>query len=160
MSYFNTEHPVVTFIDTTVFEYFNLTNHRKNRHDPRYYVGINTKTVVVVGNNLKLDFYFYQYLTNGYRPSFIEMHFKFCELVADSFIGPTLKRAFKNRTCPYPPGVYDLEDLSLAYVPKGFPFTKGRIIANLTYTERGSSRYVGHGYIDIELKVAKNKKPK
>ncbi|XP_026741676.1 uncharacterized protein LOC113503783 [Trichoplusia ni] len=136
-----------------------------NRHDPRYYVGINTKTLVVVGNNIKLDFYFYQFLTNRYRPSFIEMHFKFCELVADSFIGATLKRAFNDRTCPYPPGIYDLENLSLAYVPKGFPFTKGRIICNLTMTERsGTTKYVGHGYIDIEVKVAKNinreKKPK
>ncbi|KAJ8712084.1 hypothetical protein PYW07_004926 [Mythimna separata] len=104
-------------------------------------------------NKLKIDFYFYQFLSNRYQPSFVEMHFKFCDMIqSDTIFGPALLTAMGS-TCPYPPGIYDLKNMSIPYVPKNFPFTKGRIYCNATLTEGGVTRAIGHGHIDVEVKT-------
>ncbi|KAJ8712083.1 hypothetical protein PYW07_004925 [Mythimna separata] len=104
MSYFDTERPVVDWYDKTAFRYFILISKRLNRQDPRHYVEVRIHTLFTMSNKFKLDFYFYQFLTNRYRPSFVEMHLPFCDMMqSDTIFGPTMLRAMGDKTCPYPP---------------------------------------------------------
>ncbi|KAJ8714849.1 hypothetical protein PYW08_004830 [Mythimna loreyi] len=106
-----------------------------------------------MNNSLTLDFYFYQFLTNRYQPSFVEMHFKFCDMInADPFFGASMRRALGGN-CPYPPGEYDMTNLSIPFVPKSFPFVKGRIYCNVSFVNGGVTLPVGGGSIDMEIKI-------
>ncbi|XP_061723659.1 uncharacterized protein LOC133529873 [Cydia pomonella] len=99
----------------------------------------------------RADFYFYQFLSNEYRRSFVEMHFRWCFLIHnDPFFGAPMKQGKLKEPCPYPPGDYHMYNMSIptAAIPSGFPFTKGRIFGNLTH----NGNDVFGGYIDMELK--------
>ncbi|KAJ8714848.1 hypothetical protein PYW08_004829 [Mythimna loreyi] len=159
ITYISTEHPVVEWIDTKYFKNFTLLSKRISREDPKYYVEVYVHTLFKLDNNLKPSFYFYQFLTNRYRPSFVEMHFSFCEMMnSDTFFGETMRNAIPGRKCPFPPGEYDLKNMSIPYVPRGFPFAKGRIYCNVSFADGGVTKHIGRGSIDMEIKVAKLRK--
>ncbi|KAJ8712080.1 hypothetical protein PYW07_004922 [Mythimna separata] len=131
-----------------------MISKRLNRQDPRHFVDIQVQTLVTVSNNFKLDFYFYQFSTNRYQPSFVEMHFKFCDMMQfDTIFGSAMLTAAGGQKCPYPPAFYDLKNMTISYVPKNFPFTKGRIYCNGTLTEGGVIRDVFRGSVDLEVKT-------
>ncbi|XP_059057816.1 uncharacterized protein LOC131851343 [Achroia grisella] len=151
IQYFSTEHPNITYWDTNYFEYVNVSSRRHSRKDPFYYVDIHAKTVVTIGNNFTGNFYFYEFLSNQYKRGFVEMHFKFCDLVLNNkFFGAAMKKNIK--TCPLPVGEHHLYNMTIPIeqVPRGFPFTKGRIYVNGTVTD--TNKVVVAGYIDLELK--------
>ncbi|KAL0831006.1 hypothetical protein ABMA28_001892 [Loxostege sticticalis] len=97
-----------------------------------------------------VDFYFYEYLSNMYKRGFIEMHFNWCELMNDNFFGAPMRQGKLSGPCPYPPGAYNLYNMSIdiRVIPRSFPFTKGRIYANVSYKHI----FIGAGYIDMEVK--------
>ncbi|XP_063542090.1 uncharacterized protein LOC134750777 [Cydia strobilella] len=150
--YFITERAVITHRSPKYVSYINFTATRKNRRrSPMYYVDIHYNSLVPFDDNLQVDFWFYQFLSNEYRRSFVEMHFRWCSLIHDDpFFGAAMKQGKLNEPCPYPPGDYHMYNMSIptAAIPPGFPFTKGRIFANLTH----NGNDVFGGYIDMELK--------
>ncbi|KAJ8712075.1 hypothetical protein PYW07_004917 [Mythimna separata] len=110
-------------------------------------------------NTMRIDFFVYQFLTNRYQPSFVELHFQLCDLInLDPVIGKVVLKALGGRKCPYPPGIYDMKNLSIPIVPRGFPFTKGRIYINVSITASGTMENVGQAHIDMEVKTANIKK--
>ncbi|PZC71920.1 hypothetical protein B5X24_HaOG212261 [Helicoverpa armigera] len=151
----NTERPKIIEFNKKYVSNLTLSSRRVSRRDERHYVELYIETLFTITNNFKLDFYFYQFLTNRYQPSFVEVHFNFCELLEKDrlFFGPALKKALGNHTCPIPPGNYDLRNMSILETPNGFPFTKGRIYCNGSVTENGVSHFVLYASIDMELKT-------
>ncbi|KAI5652124.1 hypothetical protein NE865_00462 [Phthorimaea operculella] len=159
VTYLSLEHPTVPFFHTKYLSGVNVSASRRGRSNPVYYVSINFYVHVYFGNNVSIDFFFYEWLSNRYQPSFVEMRFKFCNLVhKDSFFGPAFKQGQLNRPCPYPPGPYNLKNMTInpEVIPKAFPFRKGRIIVNVTLLT--TMEQVVHGYIDMELKQINRKK--
>ncbi|KAL4705178.1 hypothetical protein ACJJTC_018424, partial [Scirpophaga incertulas] len=151
--YISTEHPSVLYYNPKYFAYANLTSQRYGRTNPFYYVGFHYENLVPMSNNLTVHFYFLEYLSNVYKRSFVEMHFKFCDLIhKDNFFGAPMRQGKLLGSCPYPPGKYNLYNMSIdiRVIPPGFPFTKGRIFANLTGTH--NKDLWGNGYIDMEVK--------
>ena len=51
-----------------------------------------------------------------------------------------------------------MKNLSIPYVPRGFPFSKGRIYCNLSLITSGVSKTIFYGSIDLEIKIARLKK--
>ena len=51
-----------------------------------------------------------------------------------------------------------MQNMTIPYVPKGFPFNKGRILCNISLIQGGSPKLVAYGSIDMEVKVAKIKR--
>ncbi|XP_073961956.1 uncharacterized protein [Choristoneura fumiferana] len=116
-----------------------------------YFVDLHVTALTHFGTEIKVDFYFYEFLSNEYRRGFVEMHFSLCDLIhKDKFFGAAMRQGKLRQPCPYPPGDYHMYNMSIPSVaiPPGFPFTKGRIYANAT---RGQD-YVLCGHIDMELK--------
>ncbi|KAI8439118.1 hypothetical protein MSG28_012976 [Choristoneura fumiferana] len=218
--YILTEHAVITHLNSSYVCYTNFTSKRHGRRSPMYYVDIHYRSLVPFDNTFKADFYFYEFLSNEYRRGFVEMHFKWCDLIhKDPFFGAAMNQGKFRRPCPFPPNQklkrgsntqgrcwnnyeiilspYHLSPKIFMYIPKsvnestpvlillralvpcaqqraqqhghmhtqddyhmynmsipsaaippGFPFTKGRIYANVTH--RGYD--VFGGYIDMELK--------
>ncbi|CAB3230194.1 unnamed protein product [Arctia plantaginis] len=104
-------------------------------------------------NTIRMDFYFYEYLTNRYRPSFVELHFGFCDMLEkDSIFGSQIKRHRENLTCPYPPRQYNLTKMSVTFIPKNFPFQRGRIYLNITRHENDKKALYVSAHIDMEIK--------
>ncbi|XP_059057809.1 uncharacterized protein LOC131851336 [Achroia grisella] len=159
IQYFSTEHPRILYYDRNIVEYANLTSRRVSRKDPFYYVDFNARTLTSLGNNVTVNFYFFEFLTNVYKRGFIEMHFRGCDFInKDSFFAGALRRQANSSIlaqCPYPKGNYHFHNMSipLSQVPRGFPFTKGRIYCNLTITD--TDIVFGSGYIDLELKTTR-----
>ncbi|XP_028171000.1 uncharacterized protein LOC114360477 [Ostrinia furnacalis] len=128
-----------------------MTSQRYGRSNPFYYVGLHFSTSKWIDNNVSLDFYFYEYLSNVYKRGFIEMHFKLCNLIhKDKFFGAAMKQGKFSQPCPYPPGEYHLYNMTINHlsIPRSFPFNEGRIYCNISYFKR----LVAAGYIDMELK--------
>ncbi|KAJ8712085.1 hypothetical protein PYW07_004927 [Mythimna separata] len=152
------EHAVVLWYDKTYAKNITVFSRRFNRQDPKYYMHLYVHSLITLDNSLKVDFYFYQFLTNRYRPSFVELHFKLCDMVKyDELFGAELQRSVGDLTCPFPPGEYHLHNLSFQYVPKSFPFVKGRIYCNVSLNVGGVTKLIANGSSDMEIKVARIK---
>ncbi|XP_073961958.1 uncharacterized protein [Choristoneura fumiferana] len=101
--YMAAERPVVTFINRNYISYANITSFRYGRRNPQYYVNLHMSTTFTVGNNVTVSFWFYEYYSSQYRRSFLEMSFKWCNLVyKDTFFGPALRRNLP-KSCPHKP---------------------------------------------------------
>ncbi|XP_060803703.1 uncharacterized protein LOC106129111 [Amyelois transitella] len=154
-----TEHPKVYEFNRKYVTYANLTTTRYGRRDPVYYVGLHFHSLYSFGNNWTVDFYFYQFLSNEYKRSFVEMHFGWCDLIKkDKFFGQAMNqgRFLEQPKCPFAPGYYHLYNMTVPVtsIPWNFPFTKGRIYANVTAT--GTGEILARGYINMELKPCKH----
>ncbi|KAL0829738.1 hypothetical protein ABMA28_003232 [Loxostege sticticalis] len=115
-----------------------------------YHVETHFLTTIWLDKFLRADFYFYEYLTGVYKRGFFELHLNFCQLIKNPLFGPMMKQRNLTGPCPYPPGEYHFYNMTVAgtAVPKGFPFTKGRLYANATY----KNIFIASGYLDIEIK--------
>ncbi|XP_059057778.1 uncharacterized protein LOC131851308 [Achroia grisella] len=155
IQYFSTERPSILYSDPHYLPYVNLTSQRYSRKDPFYYVDLHFHLAVPFGHNTTVHFYFYEFLTNQYKRGFIEMHMTFCDLVhKDLFFGAAMRKHLPP-SCPIPSGPHHLYNMTIPIeqVPKGFPFTKGRIYCNITENIR--NKIIVAGYIDMELKYAR-----
>ncbi|XP_073961919.1 uncharacterized protein [Choristoneura fumiferana] len=151
--YLATERPVLLYVDSKYYSYVNFTTTRFGRRNPLYYVNLHYTSLFTFDNNLTVSFWFYEYYSSQYRRSFLEMSFKWCNLVyKDMFFGPALRRNLP-KSCPHKPGDYHLVNmtLSISAMPS-FPFTKGRIYCNMTLRQET----IVAGYIDMELKRKRN----
>ncbi|XP_059057815.1 uncharacterized protein LOC131851342 [Achroia grisella] len=151
IQYFSTEHPKIYYLDTNHIEYANVTARRHGRKDPFYYVDIHARTHVALGNNYTAHFYFFEFLSNQYKRGFIEMHFRYCDLILNNkFFGAAMKKNLPA-ICPFPKGEYHLYNMTIPIeeVPRVFPFTRGRIYVNLTILD---ADVVMAAYIDLEVK--------
>ncbi|CAK1550362.1 unnamed protein product [Leptosia nina] len=142
------ERPVVSYVNSKHFVFFNMTSRRLNRKSP-YYMSIHAHTKKVIDYNSIIHLHYYELLTNQYKPTFVEFHIKMCDLQKDELvIGASMVRALEamlksmppaerptNSTkCPYPPGIYHLVNVSSprSILYKSFPFSRGRIFINVT----------------------------
>ncbi|XP_059057812.1 uncharacterized protein LOC131851340 [Achroia grisella] len=147
------ERPRIEYVDREYIPYSNVTSLRHNRKDQFYYVNIHMMLAVPFGNNVTMHFYFYEWLTNQYKRGFIEMHLPACILIhKNKFFGTALRGYFPS-TCPIPVGDYHLYNMTVPVdqIPRGFPFTKGRIYCNITIDN--NNKLIGSAHIDIELKT-------
>ncbi|XP_053619328.1 uncharacterized protein LOC128680308 [Plodia interpunctella] len=107
-----------------------------------------------------VDMYIYELLTNVYKRSFVEFHFGICDLIKkDHFFGKPLNQGRAlHETCPFSPGPYSFYNMTVpvASIPLSFPFTKGRIYANISSADSGV--LIGSGHINMELKRCKPKR--
>ncbi|KAJ8712078.1 hypothetical protein PYW07_004920 [Mythimna separata] len=161
VTYISVEHPQVTYYNPKFLVYANLTSVRYGRANPIYYVGLNLHLLIPFDSSIYIDVYFYELLTNQYKRSFIEMHFNWCYLTEkDMFFGAAMRAGGLNSTCPHQPGAYNLVNMTInpSVIPKGFPFTKGRIYANFTHPK--TKARVGDGYIDMRVATIETKNPK
>ncbi|KAH9635949.1 hypothetical protein HF086_015523 [Spodoptera exigua] len=105
-----------------------------------------------------IDVYFYELLSNQYKRSFVEMHFDWCYLVEkDLFFGAAVRAGGYKGGCPHPPGKVNLYNMTInpAYIPRGFPFTRGRIYANFSTTK--TKERVAEGHIDMRIATVEAK---
>ncbi|XP_026741904.1 uncharacterized protein LOC113503959, partial [Trichoplusia ni] len=161
IQYLSVEHPKVTYYNPKYLRYANLTTIRYGRSNPIYYVGLNLDLVVPFDSSIYIDVYFYELLTGQYKRSFIEMHFNWCHLVEkDMFFGAAMRTAGLTKPCPHGPGPINLQNMTVNpnAIPSGFPFTRGRIIANFTHPK--TKTRVGDGFIDMKLAYVDKKHAK
>ncbi|KAJ8714847.1 hypothetical protein PYW08_004828 [Mythimna loreyi] len=161
VTYISVEHPRVSYYNPKFLTYANLTSVRYGRANPIYYVGLNFENILPFDTSIYIDVYFYELLTNQYKRSFIEFHFNWCYLVEkDMFFGSAIRSAGLTRPCPHLPGQYNLLNMTInpSVIPRGFPFTRGRIYANFTHPKTKSR--VADGYIDMRLASIETKNPK
>ncbi|KAI8439116.1 hypothetical protein MSG28_012974 [Choristoneura fumiferana] len=196
-----TERAKITYVNSSYLSFVNISAKRHNRRSTLYYVDLHYDQLVPFDDSIRVDFYFYEFLSNEYRRGFVEMHFGWCKLIhEDPFFGAAMNQGKLREPCPFPPkhhdqsvtkkkvpwivrkpsvdaqgclacdmtkaelhfvvrrmlhaatakGDYHMYNMSIpsAAIPPGFPFTKGRIYANLT--QRGN--FVFGGHIDMELR--------
>ncbi|XP_073961957.1 uncharacterized protein [Choristoneura fumiferana] len=157
--YILTQRPAVTYFNKTYIAYIKVSSQRHGRSNPLYYVDIHYKSVVPFDNEFKVDFYFFELLSNEYRRGFVEMHFKWCDLIhKNPFFGAPMRQGKLLKPCPYPPDVYDMYNMTIPSlaIPPGFPFTKGRIFANVSH--HGNAVYCGHMDMELKEKIVKPEK--
>ncbi|KAI5639786.1 hypothetical protein NE865_07686 [Phthorimaea operculella] len=152
------EHPNVTYINSRYIGYLNQTIRRYHRRDPVYYYDLHFVALVAIDNFVKIEFFFYEWLTNQYKPTFVEMRFRWCDLIhKDKFFGAAMRQGKLAKPCPHPAGEYHLYNMTVpgAAIPFSFPFNRGRIYCTLT-----DSRYnvtIATLYVDMEIKTVNRK---
>ncbi|XP_075980771.1 uncharacterized protein LOC142979624 [Anticarsia gemmatalis] len=152
ITYINVEHPRVTYINPKFLTFANLTTTRYSRSNPIYYVGLHFETLVPFDSNIIVDVYMFELLTNVYKRTFVEFHFNWCHLVEkDLFFGSAMRQGKLLKPCPHMPGAYNLVNMTIhpEFIPKGFPFTRGRIYAN--FTQAKTKIRISDGYIDMHI---------
>ncbi|XP_047032392.1 uncharacterized protein LOC124639183 [Helicoverpa zea] len=160
ITYISVEHPRITYFNPDFIYYANLTATRYGRKNPIYYVALNLHTVTPFNSSIYVDMYFYELLTNQYKRSFIEFHFDWCYLVEkDMFFGSSMRKGGLDIPCPHM-GPLRMSNMTInpSVIPKGFPFTRGRIYANLSHPK--TKTRVGDAYIDMRLTTIDIKDPK
>ncbi|XP_049865530.1 uncharacterized protein LOC126366464 [Pectinophora gossypiella] len=166
VTYLSVERPAVNYFNSAYITYIKLISKRYGRSNPVYYTSLLFDARVYFGNNVTIDFYFFEFLSNRYQRSFVEMHFKLCDMVhKDPFFGAPMRRGGLEKPCPWSPGKYHLYNMTVPSqaIPRGFPFRKGRIFANLSFTfPKGKIPYTGARLawlqIDMEVRQADVKK--
>ncbi|KAJ0174851.1 hypothetical protein K1T71_009959 [Dendrolimus kikuchii] len=158
ITYLSTEHPTVTYVDNKIASNVSFTATRYARKNPVYYLGLSFNLLVPVGNNISMDFYFYEFLSNVYKRSFVEMHYKLCDLITkDIFFGAALRQNPKfAKGCPLLPNNYNMVNMSIppTSIPSSFPFRNRRIALNITRFKR----LIAAEHIDMEIKKFRKKR--
>ncbi|XP_039747191.1 uncharacterized protein LOC120624612 [Pararge aegeria] len=105
-----------------------------------YYINIESTLKQEWNNNVTLHLIFNQYLHNEYRRSFIELHYKFCDLLKDEkFFAPRIIQY--GIKCPLPIGTYRFTNLTIPMeeFPSVFPYERTRIDIESTITSTSES---------------------
>ncbi|CAH2266415.1 jg1012 [Pararge aegeria aegeria] len=106
-----------------------------------YYINIESTLKQEWNNNVTLHLIFNQYLHNEYRRSFIELHYKFCDLLKDEkFFAPRIIQY--GIKCPLPIGTYRFMNLSISLeeFPSVFPYERARI--DVVYATTNTSEII------------------
>ncbi|XP_039760367.1 uncharacterized protein LOC120633995 [Pararge aegeria] len=168
MMFFSMERPQVLFFDKEYYSSVIFKSKLINRRDPIHYVTVNYTSKKVMNNDFEVSLYFYQLLSNVYKRSFVEIHYKLCDvLLKDPIVGeafregyyrvPEKERMLSVLKCPFPPGLYSYIDMriSLAALVDTFPFQEGRVYCNVT----NKGRPTGRASLDFHIKpLPKTKK--
>ncbi|CAB3246992.1 unnamed protein product [Arctia plantaginis] len=102
---------------------------RRNGRNSDYALSVEFTSKHGMGNNnVSIHLIFYEYLHNEYRPSFVEMHYKICDLILkDTIFGPVIRRSGMT-VCPLPAGRYHMMNLTFnEEFPSIWPFEKGKL---------------------------------
>ncbi|CAB3246994.1 unnamed protein product [Arctia plantaginis] len=118
---------MVRQFDTNYVEDVILKTRRNGRRSEYVFSIEFTSKHFWANNNVSLHFIFYEYLHNEYRPSFVEMHYKICDLILkDMLLGPVVRKAGIT-VCPLPPGRYRMMNMTFnREFPSVWPFEKGK----------------------------------
>ncbi|XP_047987087.1 uncharacterized protein LOC125226947 [Leguminivora glycinivorella] len=111
------------------------------------------KLLADFGNEFRVNTYIYEFLSNEYRPSIIEFHYKICDAFDNpkfNVFKPIYQQYVNASSCPFPKGEYNFMNISVPNMPllKTFPLRKGRMFTTVLHRE---DRVV-EGYIDIVIK--------
>ncbi|XP_061711676.1 uncharacterized protein LOC133520973 [Cydia pomonella] len=103
----------------------------------------------------RIDIYLYEFLSNEYRRSFVEMHYRACDFIMkDNTFGNIFAARMPEvfRKCPFPQAEYHLVNLSYPDVPllKTFPFQKGRLFVSFSVPK--TKELLVETYIDVLIK--------
>ncbi|KAI5645296.1 hypothetical protein NE865_02844 [Phthorimaea operculella] len=125
--YISIEYPQITHLNPKIISYANSSVRRYSRKDPVYYYELHANVLVPLDNKFSYQFYFYkEWMPNVYKPTFLEMHYKHCDLLEkDKLFGRTMRQGKLSGPCPHPPGEYHLYNMSVpsAELPESFPFS-------------------------------------
>ncbi|GBP24101.1 hypothetical protein EVAR_27325_1 [Eumeta japonica] len=104
------ERPSVKYINPEYVKWGNFTIIRYGRRS-LYYLNIEGHIKHSWGNNVTVEFLFFERMSNEYRPSFVQWKWKMCDgVLNDPYIGRILSRGgLANKTCPYPAPEHGLE---------------------------------------------------
>ncbi|XP_023943404.2 uncharacterized protein LOC112049657 [Bicyclus anynana] len=161
--YFSVERPIIQMIDRSYLPAAAFKSKLLSRRDPVHYVTVNFTIVNPLNNSYLISFYFYQLLSNVYKRSFVELHFKICDLLEkDEILGDALRQGYLNvpraerllptLKCPLPPGSYSLLNMRfrLSALVETFPFQEGRVMFNVS-EPRG--KLICCATVDFQLKA-------
>ncbi|XP_052750923.1 uncharacterized protein LOC128200708 [Galleria mellonella] len=149
------ERVYISYLNHKYVEYAKA-NIRRYRRGGDYYLNGEAKTLDTWVNNVSVHLVFTEYLHNEYRRSFIEFHYKLCDLLdKDGMIGGILVKT--GYTCPlhkrrnnksHHQGVYRFGNLSIQTdnFPNVWPFEKGGVNVEFAMTSTGES--IGSGYLN------------
>ncbi|GBP57947.1 hypothetical protein EVAR_40807_1 [Eumeta japonica] len=144
--------PKLIYYNPRYFSSTNITSRRYSRGDV-YYLDINFELKEPIGNNVSSVFVLYEYRDHTYRQTFLELGFRFCDLLLkNKLFGKPLRKA-GIRNCPMAPGAYNLVNMTAAMedVPDAWAvYPKGRVYVNLTMVE--SRELIFSSSVDYELK--------
>ncbi|XP_028166125.1 uncharacterized protein LOC114356929 [Ostrinia furnacalis] len=105
------ERPHLEYVNEKYLENVSIYCSRFGRNSP-YYVNIIGRNTYTWTNNVTVNLIFYEYLHNEYRRSFVEFHFKLCDMVnSDPYVGAMIANA--GITCPVPPVMHYLVNMSI-----------------------------------------------
>ncbi|XP_073945794.1 uncharacterized protein [Choristoneura fumiferana] len=104
-----------------------------------YYLNMEGVTKHTWGNNVTVHLIFYEYLHNEYKRSFVEMHFKGCDMIKnDPYVGGAIAAitARIGLPCPAPAGFYKLMNITIPAedFPNVWPFEKCKVEVILEQT--------------------------
>ncbi|KAJ8725389.1 hypothetical protein PYW08_003572 [Mythimna loreyi] len=128
------------------YVYTNATvNVRRYGRKSRYYINVEGVTKHTWTNNMTFTLVVTQLLHNEYRPSFVELKYKLCDLInKEPFVGECLKHV--GVVCPLPAGYHNIMNITAntENFPSVFPFEHGRIEVLLSLTDTKEHAFMFH----------------
>ncbi|XP_063832547.1 uncharacterized protein LOC135081688 isoform X2 [Ostrinia nubilalis] len=121
---------------------------RYGRNSPYYMniIGVNKHTW---GNNVTINLVLHEYLHNEYRRSFVEFHFKLCDMInSDPYVGAMVANV--GITCPVPPKLQRLVNMTVPSTVNfkfKWPFKKCMAQVEFALTSTGESMAMGNFYL-------------
>ncbi|XP_050550037.1 uncharacterized protein LOC118267729 isoform X2 [Spodoptera frugiperda] len=140
----------ITYVDDKYFYNASLSV-RRNGKRGEYIVNVDLFGKHTIGNNVTIDIIFYEYLHNEFRRSFVEMHFKTCDMIQkDPFVGLIIRKSGLV-TCPIPAGKISLKSMSLdVELPSVWPFEKGK--GEMIATDNANGKMMIRGELVLTFK--------
>ncbi|KAJ8722962.1 hypothetical protein PYW07_004142 [Mythimna separata] len=111
-------------------------NVRRYGRKSRYYINISGTTKHTWNNNVTLTLGVSQLLHNEFRPSFVQLKMRLCDLINnDPFVGGAVRNI--GVVCPMRAGYQNLLNITAPteHFPSVFPFEHGRIEISLNVTD-------------------------
>ncbi|KAF9424213.1 hypothetical protein HW555_000606 [Spodoptera exigua] len=130
------ERSSVTYVNDVYFSDVALTVRRNGKRGD-YIANLDLNAKYAVGNNVTIDVIFYEFLHNEYRRSFVELHYRACDLILkDAYLGLIIRKAGLV-TCPIPVGKLSLKNVTFDIdLPSVWPFEKGKGEMIVTHTAK------------------------
>ncbi|XP_049867196.1 uncharacterized protein LOC126367624 [Pectinophora gossypiella] len=141
----------VTYFNEKYITYAAGNVRRAGRRLP-YFINFEITIRHTWGNNVTVHYYFYEFLHNEYRRSFLEFHFKLCDFFKNEpYIGNAVFRQYRIK-CPVAAGNYKMMNMTFTVdkFPNVVPFEKSRVYAVFEQNENGDMIF--KGYADILMK--------
>ncbi|GBP34628.1 hypothetical protein EVAR_19019_1 [Eumeta japonica] len=124
------ERPAIKYFNPEYLKWINFTIKRYGRQSI-YYLNVEGHLKHAWGNNVTIEFVFYEFLSNEYRRSFVQWKWKICDgVLNEPYIGHFLARGgLQNKSCPHEAGEYHLMNLTvdMGSFKSVWPFEKCRL---------------------------------
>ncbi|XP_052750488.1 uncharacterized protein LOC116413596 [Galleria mellonella] len=116
-----------------------------------YAINIHGDTKQTWANNVTLDVVVYELQGKEYKPTFIEFHFRLCDLINDDpHIGKLLSSA--GFTCPLLPGKYSFKNIAIPNddIPYPLPFQRAKGVGTVVHNPTGVVMANGSMYLHFK----------